>query len=144
MNTALPLEGVRVLEFSWVWAGPYATMLLAKLGAEVIKVEGHKRTDLMRRSVVWPLPDRAPTRIPPNQGMSFNSVNMDKKSVTLDLTKPEGVALAKRIAALSDVVVDNLRPGAMAKLGLGYEDLRAVRPDLIVGSSSSRGGEGPE
>ena len=143
-NKMLPLQGVRVADFSWVWAGPYSTMLLAILGAEVIKVEGHKRTDLMRHSVVWPLPDTAPTEVPPNQGMSFNSVNMSKKSVTLDLTKPEGVELAKRLAAMSDIVVDNLRPGSMARWGLGYEELRKLRPDIIVVSSSSRGQKGPE
>jgi benzylsuccinate CoA-transferase BbsF subunit len=140
----LPLEGVRVADFSWVWAGPYATMLLATLGAEVIKIEGHKRTDLTRHSVVWALPDAAPTAVLPNQGMSFNSVNMSKKSVTLDLTKPAGVKLAKRLALISDVVVDNLRPGAMVRLGLGYEKLHKERPDIIVLSSSSRGQKGPQ
>ena len=143
-NNVLPLQGVRVADFSWVWAGPYCTMLLAALGAEVIKVEGHKRTDLMRHIVVWPLPDAAPQEVPPNQGMSLNSVNLNKKSLTLDLTKPEGVKLAKRVATMSDIVVDNLRPGAMARWGLGYEELRQVRPDIIVLSSSSRGQTGPE
>ena len=144
MRPSLPLHGVRVLEFCWVMAGPYGTMLLARLGAEVIKVEGHNRTDLLRRSVVWPLPEPAPQRVGLNQGMSFNSMNLNKKSVTLDLTKPEGVDLAKRLAAVSDVVVDNMRPGAMAKTGLDYETLRRVRHDLIVASSSSRGWGGPE
>lgn len=139
----LPLEGVRVADFCWVWAGPYSTMLLANLGAEVIKVEGHKRTDLTRHGVVWPLPDPAPREMPPNQGMSFNSVNMNKKSVTLDFTKPEGVGLAKRLAAMCDIVVDNMRAGAMIRLGLGYEELRKLRPDIIVVSASSRGQQGP-
>jgi len=144
MKGPLPLQGVRILEFCWVMAGPYGTMLLARLGAEVIKVEGHGRTDLLRRAVVWPLPEAAPKRIPLNEGMSFNSLNLNKKSVTLDLTKPEGVALAKRLAALSDVVVDNMRPDAMTKIGLDYETLRRLRPDIIVASSSSRGRGGPE
>lgn len=143
-NNVLPLQGVRVADFSWVWAGPYCAMLLATLGAEVIKVEGHKRTDLMRHIVVWPLPDAAPQEVPPNQGMALNSVNMNKKSVTLDLTKPEGVQLAKRLAVMSDVVLDNMRVGAMARLGLGYEELQQVRPDIIVVSMSSRGQKGPE
>jgi len=143
-NNVLPLQGVRVVDFSWVWAGPYSAMLLAALGAEVIKVEGHKRTDLMRHIVVWPLPDAAPQEVPPNQGMAFNSVNMSKKSVTLDLTKLEGVQLAKQLAVMSDIVVDNLRPGSMVRLGLGYEELRQIRPDIIVVSSSSRGQKGPE
>lgn len=142
-NNMLPLEGVRVADFCWVWAGPYSTMLLANLGAEVIKVEGHKRTDLTRHGVVWPLPDPAPQELPPNQGMSLNSVNMNKKSVTLDFTKPEGVELAKRLAAMCDIVVDNMRAGAMIRLGLGYEELRKLRPDIIVVSASSRGQQGP-
>ena len=140
----LPLEGIRVLDFSWVWAGPYACMLLANLGAEVIKIESHKRSDLTRRTFPWPLPDPAPTPCPPNQGMTFSSVNRDKKSLTLDISLPEGLQLARRLAAVSDVVLDNMRPGAMIKLGLGYEDLRRIRPDIIVVTFSSRGMEGPE
>ncbi len=140
----LPLQGVRVLELCWVWAGPYAGMLLGDLGAEVIKVEGHTRTDLMRRSVVWPLAEPAPQTVPPNQGLAFNSVNRSKKGIALDLRKPEGVDLARRLAAESDIVIDNMRPGALAKLGLGYEELRRARQDIIVASSSGRGSEGPE
>jgi crotonobetainyl-CoA:carnitine CoA-transferase CaiB-like acyl-CoA transferase len=140
----LPLQGIRVLEFCWVWAGPYATMLLANLGAEVIRVEGHRRTDLMRRSVVWPRQEPFPRMLPPNQGMGYNAVNRDKKSVTLDLSQPEGAALARQLAAHCDVVIDNMRPDAMIKVGLGYEVLRQVKPDIIVISSSGRGHEGPE
>jgi len=143
-ENALPLEGIRIADFNWVWAGPFTTMLLAVLGAEVIKVEGHKRQDLTRRSVVWPLPDPYPNELPPNQGMAFNCVNMNKKSVTIDLTKPEGLELAKRLVKISDIVMDNMRPGSMKRLGLGYEVLRKLRPDIIVVSSSSRGSEGPE
>lgn len=140
----LPLKGVRVLEFCWVWAGPYACMLLGSLGAEVIKVEGHTRTDLMRRTVVWPLQDEKPTSVSPNQGLAFNTVNLNKKGVTLDLSKPEGVALALDLARQCDVVVDNMRPGALAKLGLGFEEFRKVKSDIIGASSSGRGCEGPE
>jgi crotonobetainyl-CoA:carnitine CoA-transferase CaiB-like acyl-CoA transferase len=140
---ALPLAGLRVLELCWVWAGPYAGQVLAWLGAEVIKVESHKRTDLMRRTVVWPLPEPAPRRVPPTQGMAFNSVNRCKRSVTLDLARPEGLELARRLAARSDVVIDNMRPGALDKLGLGAADLHALKPELIVASSSGRGRGGP-
>ena len=143
-SDALPLKGIRVADFNWVWAGPFTTMLLAILGAEVIKIEGHKRLDLTRRSVVWPLPDPVPNELPPNQGMAYNCVNMNKKSVTIDLTKPEGLDLAKRLVKISDIVMDNMRPGSMKRLGLGYEVLRELRPDIIVVSSSSRGSEGPE
>jgi len=144
MENKLPLEGIRIADFTWVWAGPYSTMLLANLGAEVIKVEGHRRTDLTRHGVIWPLPDPTPTRVPPNQGMSLNSINMNKKSVTLDLSKPGGVGLAKRLVAMCDIVVDNMRAGSMARLGLDYEELRRLRPDIIVVSSSSRGQKGPQ
>ena len=143
-DNVLPLQGVRVADFCWVWIGPYCCKLLAMLGAEVIKIEGHKRTDLTRHSVVWPLPHATTTEVPINQGMSFNALNMNKKSLTLDLTKPEGVELAKQVAALSDVVVDNMRAGFMERIGLGYEELRQIRPDIIVVSCSSRGQKGPE
>jgi crotonobetainyl-CoA:carnitine CoA-transferase CaiB-like acyl-CoA transferase len=139
-----PLEGIRILDFCWVWAGPFACKLLADLGAEVIKIEGHIRSDLMRRSHPWPLALPEPLIIPPNQGMRFNFLNQNKKSLSLDLSRPEGKDIAKRLAAVSDVVVDNMRPGAMDKMGLGYEALRRIREDIIVASLSSRGRGGPE
>jgi len=142
-NTRLPLEGIRVLDFSWVWAGPYGCRVLATLGAEVIKIEGHKRSDLTRRSVVWPLPDPIPTKVRPNQGLGYITVNLNKKSLTLDLSKPEGVAIARKLVKISDLVIDNMRPGAMDKLGLGYKDLKNVREDIIVATLSSRGYGGP-
>jgi crotonobetainyl-CoA:carnitine CoA-transferase CaiB-like acyl-CoA transferase len=140
----LPLEGIRVVEVCWMWAGPYITMLMANLGAEVIRLESHNRTDLTRRTFPWPLPDPAPTPVPASQGMAYNSLNRDKKSVTVDLAKPEGVELAKQLASMSDIFVDNMSAGVMKKLGLGYEDLCRVRPDIIVASSSGRGQEGPQ
>ena len=140
----LPLAGVRIAEFCWVWAGPYCGLLLASLGAEVIKVEGHRRTDMTRRNVIWPLPEPAPRMLPPNQGLAFNTVNMNKLSLAVDLSRPEGAEVARRLARLADVVVDNMRPGAMGGLGLGWDELRQVRSDLIVASSSGRGYQGPE
>lgn len=143
INSRLPLEGIRVLDFSWVWAGPYGCRALAELGAEVIKIEGHKRSDLTRRSVVWPLQDAIPTKVRPNQGLGNITVNLNKKSLTLDLSKPEGVWVARRLTAQSDLVIDNMRPGAMDKLGLGYEELKKVKQDIIVATLSSRGYGGP-
>lgn len=142
-RTDLPLDGIRVLDFSWVWAGPYGCRALAELGAEVIKIEGHKRSDLTRRSVVWPLQDPAPTKVKPNQGLGNITVNLNKNSLTLDLGKPEGVQIARRLVAQSDLVIDNMRPGAMEKLGLGYGDLKKIREDIIVATLSSRGYGGP-
>jgi benzylsuccinate CoA-transferase BbsF subunit len=139
-----PLQGVRVLDFTWVWAGPYATLLLAMLGAEVIKIESERRSDLMRRAVVWPLFAPRPLEIPLNQGMSFNSINMNKLGVTLDLERSEGIDLVRRLVRMSDVVIENMRPGTMERMGLGYEDLRKVNPKIIMLSSSARGASGPE
>lgn len=133
-----------MLDFTWVWAGPYATMLLAMLGAEVIKVEGPEWLDLGRRGIVWPPAEPEPLEIPINQGASFNSINMSKLGVTIDLRKPEGVDLVKRLMRVSDVVVDNMRAGSMERLGLGYEALREVNPGIIVLSSTGRGSQGPE
>ena len=141
---ALPLEGIRVAEFAWVWAGPYAGVLLSTLGAEVIKVEGPKRLDLTRRSVVWPRAEEAPLKIGPDAGMAFNTMNLNKRSLALDLSQPEGRELALRLASECDVIYDNMRPGAMVKLGLDYENLREANPELIVASSSGRGHGGPE
>ena len=140
----LPLEGIRVVEFAWVWAGPYCGQLLAQLGAEVIKVESHNRMDIMRRTVVWPLSDEEPTTVPHNDSISFNAVNMNKKSVTLDLGSPEGLEIAKKLLATADITYDNMRPGALDKLGLGYENSKKLKKDIIVASSSGRGTGGPE
>ena len=141
---ALPLEGIRVAEFAWVWAGPYAGVLLSTLGAEVIKVEGPKRLDLTRRSVVWPRAEEAPLKIGPDAGMAFNTMNLNKRSLALDLSQAEGRELALRLASECDVIYDNMRPGAMVKLGLDYGNLQRVNPGLIVASSSGRGHGGPE
>ena len=141
---SLPLEGIRVAEFAWVWAGPYAGVLLSALGADVIKVEGPRRLDLTRRSVVWPRSDEAPRKVGPDAGMAFNTMNLNKRSLTLDLSRREGRELALRLAAECDVVYDNMRPGAMVKLGLDYENLSRANPGLIVASSSGRGHGGPE
>ena len=133
------LEGVRIADFSWAWAGPYATMLLALMGAEVIKIESRQKLDHVRlralgfgvfRGVDW--------------SPFFNDLNMNKMSVTLNLSQPKAVELAKRIVQISDVAVQNMRPGAMDRLGLGYEDLKKVKPDIIYLSSSACGATGPE
>lgn len=114
-----------------MWAGPYCCRALAELGAEVIKIEGHKRLDITRRSVVWPLQDSVPTKVRPTQGLGYIAVNINKKSLTLDLNRPQGAQIARRLAAQSDMVMD--------KLGLGYEELKKVRRDIIVANLSSPG-----
>lgn len=138
--TRAPLEGIRITDFTWAWAGPYATMLLAFMGAEVIKIESRKRPDHARM--------RALATGPADKGFDqssiFNDINLNKMAITLDLTQPKAVALAKRLVGISDVVAENFRPGVMDKLGLGYDALKEVKPDIIMLSSSAMGAVGPE
>jgi len=135
-----PLDGIRIVDFTWAWAGPYATLLLAFLGAEVIKVESLRRLDHTRlRSLMT-----GPTMGGPNQSSVFNDMNLNKLSLTLDLTQPKAIEIAKRLVKVSDVVAQNMRPGVMDRLGLSYEVLKEVKPDIIMLSSSALGGTGPE
>ena len=135
-----PLQGIRIADFSWAWAGPYATMLLALMGAEVIKIETRKRPDHSRlRSVVT-----GPVAWDPDKSPIFNDLNLNKMAITLDLAKPQAVEIAKKLVAVSDVVVENFRPGVMGRLGLGYGTLKKIQPDIIMLSSSSMGAKGPD
>jgi benzylsuccinate CoA-transferase BbsF subunit len=135
-----PLTGIRVTEFTSAWAGPYATCLLGFLGAEVVKVESRKRLDHARN-----LSFSTGTRFSgPNESSVFNNLNLNKKSVTLNLSKPKAIEIAKRLVGLSDVVMENMRPGVVPRLGLGYEVLSEIKPDLIYISSSSCGQTGPQ
>lgn len=120
------LSGVRVVDFGWVLAAPIGTRLLASFGAEVIRIESSGRPDSMRSQ---PGPDGQPH---PNLGGLYNSVNAGKKSFTVDLTKPAGLALVKALIASADVVVNNFRPGVMARLGLGYDVLRTLKDDIVL------------
>jgi crotonobetainyl-CoA:carnitine CoA-transferase CaiB-like acyl-CoA transferase len=128
----LPLAGVRVVEFCQVLAGPYCGMLLADLGAEVIKVEPPEG-DMMRQ---WP---------PISEGYSenFASINRNKRSVVLDLKDPAQKAAARQLILTADVVLENNRPGVMDRLGLGYESFRAEKPGLVYCSISAFGQSGP-
>ncbi len=136
----LPLEGVRILDFTWAWAGPQATLLLALLGAEVLKVESRRRLDHSRlRSLV-----AGPSMTGPDASFIFNTLNLNKLSVTLNLSKPDAVEIARSLAKISDVVTENMRPGVLERLGLGYEELKKANPAIIMLSSSAVGGTGPE
>jgi benzylsuccinate CoA-transferase BbsF subunit len=133
------LEGVRIADFCWLWAGAYATGLMALLGAEVIKIESMARVDPSRMMTLtigqaFEGVEHSPV---------FNSINLNKLSVKLNLKLPKAVELAKKIIQISDVASQNMRPGAMDKIGLGYEALKEVKPDIIMLSSSSFGAEGP-
>ncbi|MGH7961294.1 MAG: CaiB/BaiF CoA transferase family protein [Candidatus Binatia bacterium] len=136
----LPLEGIRVADFSWAWAGPFCAMNLAHLGAEVIRLESHARPDLGRRLPIYP-PGVEPGL---NRSGYFNQWHQGKKSALLNLTKPEAIPVAKAIIAKCDVVVENYATGVMEKLGLGYEDLKKVKPDIIMASISGYGHTGPQ
>jgi len=131
------LEGVRVLDFTWAAAGPYATLLLGFLGAEVIKVESTRRLDPARSGFLsrYEGVDASPI---------FNELSLNKRSLQVDLTQPEGIALVQRLVTDVDVVVDNFRPGVMARFGLGPADLFDRNPRLVVASSSANGATGPE
>jgi benzylsuccinate CoA-transferase BbsF subunit len=135
--TAKPLEGIRVIDMSWMWAGPYCSLQLAELGAEVIRIESNQRPCMNRR-------------VPPyigepglNRGGSFNQWNQAKKSVLLDMKKPEAVQLARELIAKSDVFVENYAAGVVDRLGLGYEALSKLNPGLVMISLSGYGLTGP-
>jgi crotonobetainyl-CoA:carnitine CoA-transferase CaiB-like acyl-CoA transferase len=120
------LAGVRVVDFGWVLAAPIGTRILASFGAEVIRVESTVKPDSMRSQIG---PDGQPH---PDLGGLYNVVNAGKKSFTVDLSKPEGLRLVKELISKADVVVNNFRPGAMERMGLGYDVLRALRSDIVL------------
>ena len=134
----LPLAGVKVLDLSRVLAGPYATMVLADLGADVIKVEHPERGDDTRH---WgpPFAGEGEAR----ESAYFLAVNRNKRSIGVDLKDPEGLERVKRLAAGADVVIENWRRGALEKLGLGYEALKETNPDLVYCSITGFG-PGPD
>ncbi len=138
VSNAGALAAYRVLDFGWVLAGAIPGMVLSDMGAEVIKVETRQRLDYMRmgRPIVGDRPD-------PEQNPMFHNVNRGKLSITLNISEPEAVELARRLVAESDVVIENFSPGVMDRLGLGYETLRGIKPDIIMASISSTGQEGP-
>ena len=121
------LEGIRVLELASYVTGPFASMLLADLGAEVIKVEERERGDPFRG---WG------ERL---YSATFCSLNRNKKSVTLDIRSDEGRDVCRRLAAEADVLIENHRPGVMARRGLGYDDVRPLNPGIIYCSISGFG-----
>ena len=128
-----PLTGIRVLEVGNYMAGPYCGMQLADLGAEVVKVEPPDGGDLVR--TMAPLLD--------GEGSAFVRLNRNKRSIALNLKSPEGKEVFHKLVGTADVVVENLRPGTMADLGLAYESLRQLNPGLIYVAASGWGQDGP-
>lgn len=136
----LPLHGVRVLDFTMVWAGPSGTRLLADMGAEVIKVESARSWDMLRSlHFLSGPPDRWW-----NKAAYFNHNNRNKYACTIDLQTERGRELALRLAAMSDIVFENYRADVLSKLRLDYDDLRAANPHIILVSMPSHGKTGPE
>lgn len=129
-----PLTGLRVLDFSHALAGPYCTMLLAQFGAEVLKIEDPSTGDVGRS---WGPPFIG------DQAAYFLGLNAGKRSLAIDVKKPEGLKLVLDLAANADVLIENMRPGTMTRLGLGYEAVRARNPRLIYCAISGYGQTGP-
>ncbi len=134
----LPLEGLRVVDLSWMWAGPYCALQLAHMGAEVIRIETHQRPCMNRR-----VPPYADNEAGLNRAGSFNQWNQGKRSIALDLKKPEAQEIARELVAQSDILVENYAVGVVERLGLGWEALSEVNPRLIMISLSGYGQTGP-
>lgn len=135
VNGLKPLEGIRVVDFSRVLAGPYCAMLLADLGADVVKVEMPGTGD--------PLREQGPPFLH-GIGMTFLAANRNKRSLALDLKSPREHAIALRLCERADVLVENFRPDVMPRLGLGYDEIHALNPSLVYASISGYGADGPD
>ncbi|MFM7120643.1 MAG: CoA transferase, partial [Gammaproteobacteria bacterium] len=138
-SPALPLNGLRVIDLSWAWAGPFCATALAHLGADVIRVESRLRPDLYRRMAIYP--DDVPPSL--NTSGMFNQWHPGKRSIALAMRSPEGLAIVKALIAEADVVVQNFGTGVLERMGLGYETLEAINPRIILASVSGYGQTGP-
>ncbi len=138
LDPRLPLQGMRVLNLGWVWAGPVVGQTLGFLGAEVVKVESRTRVDLLRT-----LPPFAGNEPGPDRCLFNHAAWAGNGSITLDLKQPEALELLRRLVPLYDVVVENFGPGVLERLGLGYEVLRDLRKDIILFSMPAAGLDGP-
>jgi len=134
----LPLEGIRVVDLTMMWAGPYATHLLGEMGAEVIKIESPRAWDNVR--TLFPIPGPEPW----NASFYFNDYNREKKSLTLDLAQPRGRELFLALVSRSDAVIENYRADVLDRLGIGWDALRAAKPDVILVSMAGFGKTGAD
>ena len=132
-----PFTGVRVLDFTQVFAGPFGSYQLALLGADVIKIERPGGDDMRYGPPNKEWADRG-------LGTGWMAINANKRNIALDLTKPGAIAIVKKLAEKADVVMENFRPGVMDKLGIGYEALSKVNPRIIYAAVSGFGQTGPE
>ena len=131
------LSGIKVLDLTNVLSGPFTTLHLALLGAEVIKVENPKDGDLARKLGIVPKLNKQ------LMGTSFLAQNCNKQSITLNTKSPEGRELLKRLVKDADILVENFRPGVMDRLGLGYKVLAELNPRLVYCSITGYGQDGP-
>ena len=138
MSANAALSGIRVIDFGWAWAGAICGQMLGDFGAEVIKVESRSRLDPMRqgRPIIGDTPD-------PEQNPISSNVNRNKLSFAVNLKKPGAVDVVRRLIGLSDIVVENMSVGVLDRLGLGYQDLKDVRRDIIMVSLPAAGRTGP-
>ena len=134
-----PLAGIRVADFTWVWAGPFCSLQLAHLGAEVIRVESASRTCVTRLLPPWP--DGQPGI---NRSGYFNQYNQGKRSLSLNLKDPQAMDVARDLIRASDIVVENFAAGVFERMGLGYDACHALKPDVIMIALSGYGATGPE
>ena len=134
----LPLQGIRVIDMSWMWAGPYCSLQLAELGAEVIRIESHQRPCMNRR-----VPPYAEDEPGLNRAGSFNQWNQAKQSLLLDMKQPDALELAKELIAASDVLIENYAVGVVDRLGLGWDVVSKLNPRLVMASLSGYGATGP-
>jgi benzylsuccinate CoA-transferase BbsF subunit len=134
-----PLEGIRITDFSWIGAGSYATKVLADLGADVVKIESRKAIDQLRTG--GPFKDKVKGV---NRSGYFADRNTSKRSMTLDMKHPRALDIVKKLLATTDIIANNFTPGVMDRFGLGYDAVRAIKPDIIYLSMSMHGAEGPE
>jgi len=138
-----PLAGLRVLDFGWVWSAPQMGSILAQLGAEVIKVEHGKRLDNARMSGTVIRDGQKVEGDTTAMSPMFHQINKNKLGITLNTKLPEGVALARRLAAVSDVVLENMSVGSIDRAGLGYAELSALNPRLVMVAMTGAGQFGP-
>ena len=139
----LPLVGMRVLDLSYVFAVPYMAGLLSDLGAEVIKIEAPHKLDQTRGRAFGPYLDNDPAQDPWNRSGIFYVVNRGKRSLAMDMSTPEGQRIFKGLVAKSDIVLDNYTPRVMRKWGLHYDELKQIKPSLIMLSNTGYGSTGP-
>jgi crotonobetainyl-CoA:carnitine CoA-transferase CaiB-like acyl-CoA transferase len=142
-QVTLPLTGVRVLDLSYVFAVPYMAGLLSDLGAEVIKIEAPHKLDQTRGRAFGPYLDNDPAKDPWNRSGIFYVVNRGKRSLAMDLSQPEGQEIFRGLVAKSDIVLENYTPRVMRKWGLNYDELKKIKPSLIMLSNTGYGSTGP-